>query len=260
MTKFVFNYTLYLRRVKNFFSENMDTNTIFTYSSLAQKTQKTYAYWLDRCCQSAGKATAFNLSVQDIRAFYRGCIRTGLSSASLHIIKSALIYVFGTLLPQDLPEPTRISHKRAQDILEYLRGDALACHPSRVPKIVSKSQIQCFFANLPATQAGEVIVAVYTTLKKPNEIMRSNRKQYTVQYLQKLCAKAAQKVGISHSFGLRGVRAAGIVHRIQDSQDEVGIDEVFQATGLSYQQFLLYRKAAELNYSQSLRQLDRSPY
>lgn len=225
---------------------------IFQFSSVAPATQETYKKWITKCCRFTGQQHVLDLSpsqISDFRLFLVS--ELDFSPQSSMIVYAALKYLYGTLLQDEVPQDIQISRDRAATFLREL-GDPPK-QQMRVPEIISHAQVEKFLQSLPNSTAGNVLRAVYTTGCKVDTILSNGRVQitYSKHYLQQLCRKTARKASIPPGFGIRGLRATGLVHRILQRQDDTKLKTIYAESQLSSQQFAKYLKLARsMEFSQ----------
>lgn len=214
----------------------------FKFSTKSPKTQQTYRRWIYRLCEYTTQSHPLDISPRVIQTFYLSLYDSGFSLSSLTVVRSALVYFYTVLCTREAPEICRYAHtQRITEIFQYTRK-----HSYNIPIVASQSEMKRFCALLPETTVGNIIQEMYRTGHKFERILESFPITISCSkgYAQQVAAKTARKVGIAHGFGLRGIRASGIVHAIQNRKDDTELVRICKDSGLSYQQFRLYRKAA----------------
>lgn len=216
----------------------------FQFSTKSQKTQETYKYWVLRLLRYTKKPHPLDVSPEDIKHFYLSFHDYAYSTRTL--IRSALLYFYTVLCYTETPEIYHYPH--AAELKKLFAGPRT--HAYTLPDIATHAHMARFCDALPDTTTGNILKEMYQTGhtfqrvldELPVKIFCSH------QYAQQIAAKTARDVGIPHGFGLRGIRASGLCHRIQTRKDDMELVEIFKDSHLSYQQFRLYRKAAgEIN-------------
>lgn len=238
---------------------------IFTFSKKSDATKKTYMRWLSTLCNFAGECHPLDITSQDIYRFrvYLASEKQ-YSPASSALVRASLSYVYQTLLVEEVPEHLRVT-------TDYSR--AFSARPKqqyRLPEFLPYSDIEHLLDVLPYTTAGNAIRHVAYSLQSLQRVLslktididntfpeylqrqvhfcKSIDSQVlfptTTAYVQQVVNTARKQAGLAPGVGVRVVRASSIIHRIQARTNDIELKEIFDMTGLSYQQFRLYRKAA----------------
>lgn len=214
----------------------------FKFSTKSPKTQQTYRLWIYRLCEYASQRHPLDILPKTIHNFYLSLHDSGFSLSSLTVVRSAIVYFYTVLCEREAPEICRYAHTRCIiDIFHTPRK-----HAYTIPVVATQSEMQLFCQLLPETTTGNILREMYRTGHKFERILESFPITLSCSkgYAQQIAAKTARNVGIAHGFGLRGIRASGIVHAIQNRKDDAELVHIYKDSGLSYQQFRLYRKAA----------------
>lgn len=217
----------------------------FTYSQKSHATIKTYQAWIGRLCQHAGKPHPLDINVADIQAYYLYLHdERQYSRSSLEIVRAALKYTYCVLLREEVPKGMRCDKKLSELVVKRLFSGRRS-YANKLPVIATETEINDFIMHLPSTNAGAIIKKMYTTGKPLDAILADIAPlKVSKAHIQQVCRKIARQVGIAHGFGLRGVRATGIVHRIRCRENDLELKAIMQDAGVSSQQFRLYRKVA----------------
>lgn len=214
----------------------------FKFSTKSPKTQQIYRLWIYRLCEYTTFTHPLDIPPEAIRNFYLSLHDSGFSLSSLTVVRSALVYFYTILCERKASEICRYGHtQRIIDIFHTPRK-----HAYTIPVVATQSEMQLFCQLLPETTTGNILREMYRTGHKFERIVESFPITISCSkgYAQQVAAKTARNVGIAHGFGLRGIRASGIVHAIQNRKDDAELVLIYKDSGLSYQQFRLYQKAA----------------
>jgi hypothetical protein len=123
---------------------------------------------------------------------------------------------------------------------------ALATRPRqqyRLPQVVTQDDARRFVDALPLTVCGHILRSLYATSRPFQECAKGWK--CSKRYAQHVAAKTARRVGLPHGFGLSGLRAVSILHRLQARKNEVELVEIYQQSELSFAQFRRYLALAE---------------
>ena len=214
----------------------------FTHSKKSDATRKMYTYWLSRCCAWNSTPHPLDLTPEQIQALYLDLHSQGVSLSTLEVVRSALLYTYTVLLVDETPPVFRVDTETSQAVKALFDGRRR--HAYHLPSSVTQEDIARFFEALPESYASEIIREVYHTGKRVGMVQEGKPKKYAVAYLQQLCSAAAREAGIPHGFGLRGVRASGIIHRIQKRKNDLELKAIMEDAGIEIQQFTRYMQAA----------------
>lgn len=211
---------------------------LYTFSSLSQTTQEVYKGWIAKCADYHKKKHPLDLSPDDLESYRLYLLDDrNFSPASDVIIYNAIKHTYQGLLSQVEPEQSK-----KYDRL-FKRPPR---QPHRLPRSISWDDMNEFLELLPHTVAGNIIRAIYTTSRRFEDLRDNGNVKWTCSkaYAQQVCAFTARKVGIPHGFGLTGVRATSIIHRIQARNNDLELSQIQTDSGLSDTQFKLYYRAA----------------
>ncbi len=216
----------------------------FMHSEKSAATVKTYRQWVSKLCQYAGKPHPLDVSVDDVQRYYLYLHDDReYSRPSLEIVRAALKYYYCVLLAEEVPEGMRCTQEVTEGVRKLFSGRR--SHAKRLPEIITNAEMADFLRLLPDTNAGVIIRRLYTTGQTIKMILAEIAPlRVSVGHLQQVCSRTARAAGIAHGFGLRGVRAAGIVRRIQNRETDLELKAIMEDAGITYQQFRLYRQAA----------------
>ena len=214
---------------------------VFQYSQKAAATQKTYSRWIQKLCQHAGKPHPLDITVDDIQAFYLH-YEAYYSLPSMEIIRAAIKYFYTVLCRSEAPDVYRCDESLSGGVETLFAGRRR--HACKLPEIAGHAEIQNFLSLLPDTNSGRVLRKMYATGKPLEKIL--NGWKMSKGHLQQVTAKTAREAGVYHGFGLRGLRASGIVERIRHRRNDNHLKEIMDDAGIGCQQFSKYLKIAGL--------------
>lgn len=217
---------------------NIFIQAAFDFSTLSATTKQTYSQWIRALCRFTGHQHPFDISVKEIQNFYLYYHdEKQYSRPSLEIIRAAIKYFFCVLCQhEDTPDIFHCDKSLAEGIKKLFAGRRSYAH--KLPEIMNGEEIEKFLEGLPDTNTGRLIKKVYETGKPVSELL--NGWQISSKYVQVVAAQTSRKIGVGPGFGLRGVRATGIVARIRNAKNDYEINKICQDTGLSWQQFKKY--------------------
>lgn len=214
--------------------------SVFNFSTKSQKTQDTYQYWISRLLKYSNKQHPLDITPHDIQQFYLSFHEYALSTRE--IIRATLLYFFTVLCHDETPEVYHYQNRLAvKHMFAHKRK-----HAYTLPEITSRQKCLEFCDALPQTTIGQILREMYRTGHTFDRVLNDNPLQLSCskQYAQQIAAKTARQVNIPQGFGLRGIRASGLCHRIQSRKDDMELVAIFKDSQLSFQQFRLYLKAA----------------
>ena len=204
----------------------------FTYSKKSTATIKTYQSWIQKLCLFAETPHPLDVQLDDITRFYVFLSDVKrYSRPSLDIVRSAIKYFYEVLCHSEAPESFRPPQSLVEGIHATFRGRRSYKHG--LPDVAKEGQMERFLTALPKTNAGYIITRAYDG--RPLSRVLSEIAPLTVSpsYLRHVVARTARAVGIPHGFGLRGVRASGLVHRLRRRKNDAELVEIFQDSELS---------------------------
>ena len=213
----------------------------FIHSQKSEATRETYSHWIQKLCNHAGKPHPLDITIDDIQAFYL-YYEAYYSLPSMEIIRAAIKYFYTVLCRSEAPDVYRCEESLSGEVEKLFSGRRR--HACKLPEIARHEDMQMFLSLLPDTNSGRVLREMYATGKPLEKILGGWK--MSKGHLQHVAAKTARKAGVYHGFGLRGIRASGIVERIRRRRNDNHLKEIMDDAGIGCQQFSKYLKIAGL--------------